>query len=63
MAQPKHKYQIGDILFIVTDPEQAEGIVTAVTWWGGNIWSYTVVFGFDTFDIREECLSKNKRFI
>jgi hypothetical protein len=47
----KTEFTIGDIVYIKTDPEQNAGIVTAVTWWGGRIYSYTVVFGFDTFDI------------
>jgi hypothetical protein len=59
----KTEFTIGEVVYIKTDPDQNAGIITAVTWWGGKIYSYTVVFGFDTFDIREECLTNEKQII
>jgi hypothetical protein len=58
-----YKYRISETVYIKTDPEQNAGIITAITWWGDCIYSYTVVFGFDTFDIREECLTNEKQII
>jgi hypothetical protein len=60
MAKVEPKFKIGDIVYIVTDPDQSAGMVTCITWWGGVVWSYTVVFGFDTFDVRQELLTKEK---
>jgi hypothetical protein len=61
-----YAYTIGDKVYMINDPDQNEGVITAVTWWGSRCYSYTVVFvceGFEvtTLDIREELLSTEKR--
>jgi hypothetical protein len=61
-----YEFTIGERVYMITDPDQNEGIVTAVTWWGSKVYSYTVVFcigdfEINTYDIREELLSKEKR--
>jgi hypothetical protein len=65
MNKREYKYSVSDIVYLVNDPDQNAGVVTAVTWWGGKVFSYTVVFvvgefEVSTLDIREELLTKEK---
>jgi hypothetical protein len=65
MEKRAYQFTVGDIVYVKNDTEQNMGVVTCVSWWGSKIYSYTVVFccdGFElmTLDIREELLTKDK---
>jgi hypothetical protein len=66
MAKQIHKFTFGQTVYMVNDPEQNAGVITGITWWGKEIFSYSVVFvsgEFEvrTLDIREELLTTEKQ--
>jgi hypothetical protein len=61
-----YKFTIDEVVYMVNDPEQNAGVVISVTWWGGKVFSYSVVFvsgefEVSTLDIREELLTTEKQ--
>ena len=68
MTKRDYKYTVGDVVYMVNDPDQNAGVITSVTWWGGKVFSYTVVFvvgefEVSTLDVREELLSNEKQMV
>ena len=60
MTDPKPKFKIGEIVFLITDPEQSERIVTGYTVRPNTICYYVSYVGLETvhYDI-EIATTKN----
>ena len=66
MTKRHYKFTIGEVVYMTNDPEQCAGVVIGVTWWGGTIYSYSIVFvsgefEVSTLDVREELLTNEKQ--